>query len=383
MEFWLLFFGSIWFIYISSIMVKSSQQRYIAYIYFLFIWFIGAFRKDIGTDYSAYENMYNIWPIHVHNSYFFDADIEPTFSFIVACLQEFDFHSQMLFVVYETIILMFLYLSVRKYFHQSFCILAFILLYVAFPTNGGYWWGLNVMRQAAAISISFYASSFLDEKKLAKSIMIFALACMFHYSAIIVVLLFLFPKKISVYVVFILLILGFLFNFTGINAQIIMQCASLISSLLGKYEYSSFIAVWGTASFSVTAAYFSFLYIVSIYYITPKAISPLMMNGSSIYILLRVYMSFGVEDSVLSTVVHRFETYFLPFFLLLLVQAIFKCITELTCRWKAIVVTSIVYVSFIVIAIHTLNAQHTELITNINGGASVGNVIYKMSFDLF
>lgn len=128
MEFWIVFFCSSLFIYIISIKLEPVHQKYITFVYVFFIWFIGAFRKDIGTDYSTYEYMYDIWP-YVEHLYFLDKR-EPMFSFIVTLLHEFDFHSQMLFVVYESIIVLFLYLGVKRYLWNSFGILRTCLVSV-------------------------------------------------------------------------------------------------------------------------------------------------------------------------------------------------------------------------------------------------------------
>ena len=107
------------------------------------------------------------------------------------------------------------------------------------------------------------------------------------------------------------------------------------------------------------------------------------MNGASIYILLRVYMSFGVEGSVLATVVHRFETYFMPFFLLLIVMAMIRFIKECKTRWQAILVTSMVFISFIILALNTVYVQQNDVMASMAEGASAGNLEYRMSFDLF
>lgn len=373
MEFWIVFFCSSLFIYLISIKIEPVYQKYIAFAYIFFIWFIGAFRKNIGTDYSTYEYMYDIWLV--------DENIEPTFSFIVAVLHELDFHSQMLFVVYESIIVLFLYLGAKRYLWHSFGTFIFMLLYVVFPTDGGYWWDLNCIRQAAAISVVFYGSSFLNKKKYVIFSILLILTCMFHYSAIIfLVLPFLDKGKISFKFVFALLALGFVFNATGITARIVMECAAIVTNFVGKYEYDVFTAISGTASFSITAGYFSFLYIASVYYLRRKNIPILIMNGASIYILLRVYMSFGIEDSLFRHVVHRFEAYFVPFFLLLMVMAMVHLIRELRSRWQAVLITSMVFVCFIVMSINMVYGQQ-------NGSMSVsvpslGNVEYKMSFDL-
>ena len=161
-----------------------------------------------------------------------------------------------------------------------------------------------------------------------------------------------------------------------------MECASVVSGIVGMYEYASLIAIGGTASFSITAFYFSFLYILAVSYLKAKNIPQLIMNGASIYIWLRVYMSFGIEGSVLSTVVHRFETYFMPFFLLLIVMAMIRFIKECKVRWQAILVTSMVFISFIIMALNTVYVQQNDVMAKLAEGASSGNVEYRMSFDL-
>ena len=93
-------------------------------------------------------------------------------------------------------------------------------------------------------------------------------------------------------------------------------------------------------------------------------------------------MSFGVEGSVLATVVHRFEAYFMPFFLLLIVMAMIRFIKECEVRWQAILVTSMVFISFIIMALNTVYVQQNDVMAKMAEGASGGNVEYRISFDL-
>lgn len=379
MLFWTIFFILGVFTYILAAILNKSHTEKITLFYTIVIWVIGAFRLNIGTDYSTYEIMYN----SITDLSSWNEGIEPTFSFIALLLNYCEFNSQMLFVVYETVIIGFIYAGVKKYLNNKLVILIVIVLYVVFPTNGGYWWELNAMRQAAAISVAFYSSGFFMERKYIKFALTFLLACLFHYSAIVFIAIFLYRKVFSIKLISILLALGFVLNFTGITARAVMYIMSFGAEIVGRYEADIFIAAIGTSSFSITACWFSILYLGSAYLLKKEKLPYLILNGSSIYILLRVYMSFGIEDSLFATVIHRFEAYFLPFYLALLSIAIHKILVSYRYRVKAVLATSIIAISFSVLLLNVINKQNEDVMAKIVPGASAGNIEYDFNFDLF
>lgn len=375
MLFWELFFlGSI-FVYISGNIFATSCRRVLIYLYILVIWFIGAFRLNIGADYSTYEMMYNSFEeIYVDG-------VEPTFSFIVFILKQLSFNSQMLFVVYETIIIFFLYIGVKKYCSSYVCRLIFLVLYVIVPVQGGYWWDLNGVRQAATVSVSFLSSGFFLSKKYFYFLLAFVLAILFHYSAIIFIILFLYRKRFPFRIVAILLALGFIFNFTGITSKLVMQFIVLGTEIAGKYEDAIFLADVGTKSFSLTAVYLSILYFGAVRILKKEKISFLVFNSSSIYILLRVYMSFGIENSVLGSVLHRFEVYFLPLFLVFLSISAKKIIYMY--KMRGLLITSVIAILLVIATIQGISKESEDVMAKIAPGASAGNIEYDFNFDLF
>lgn len=379
MLFWIIFFLLGVFTYIIAAILDKSHTKSIALLYTIFIWFIGAFRLNIGTDYSTYEVMYD----SATDFLSFEEGLEPTFTIISGLLNYCEFTSQMLFVVYEAIIIYFLYAGAQRYLPNQLCILLFMVLYAVFPTNGGYWWDLNAMRQAAAISVAFWSSGFFLEKKYFKFFLSFGLAVLFHYSAIVFIMLLPWGRKFSAKLVSILLLLGFVFNYTGITSVVAMKIFAQIMELYGKYEMAIFSAVAGTASFSITAFYFVALYIGAVYYFGKQNLSVFVFNGASIYILLRVYMSFGVENSVFATVVHRFEAYYLPFFLIMLAMAINNFVEKYRHNIKSVFAVSTLIISFVILSLNTVSNQDNDVLAKISPGASGGNIEYEFNFDLF
>lgn len=382
MGFWYLFYGIIWIVFTIALFFTENQNKYMFYISIFVVWFIGAFRFNIGTDYYTYVTWYDTWDMYTHGAKEIN-EIEPGFYYLVNFLNAIGVHYQALFVVYETIILFFLYKGLNYFLSENWLRFAVFAMFVFFPSTGGHWWDMNGIRQAAAISISFLGMKYLVEDKLLKFMLIFLVAMMFHYSSLLIILMILFKRKIIPFkVVFLLLIVGFTSNALGITAGFAMSIIGNMAALIGRYEAAVLAADAGTASFSIVA-----FFLVVLYYfakqIMKNEINPLVYNGASIYILLRVYMSFGVEGSILSSVVHRFEAYFLYLYLTFLAMAMGRFVKKQSNKYMAKMCISLMIFCFCILGLYNIYMENVNGAFKIINSPSDANIKYQFNFDLF
>lgn len=179
MGFWFIFTLIAVLIWIVSLFIKNRVHlRIVSYLYVLYIWFIAAFRFQIGTDYDVYMQFYN--SNYLNNPYLML--MEPTFGFLVTYLNEIGFSSQMLFLIYETIIIAFFYAGVRFFVNNERQIMLILLIYTFFPR--GYWNSMNQIRQSVAICMILFSVRYIIEGEKIKYILGVIGATLFHYSAI-------------------------------------------------------------------------------------------------------------------------------------------------------------------------------------------------------
>lgn len=381
MEFWYGLYIMLWLFFCIAIYVKENQQKKILYIMIAVVWFIGSFRLNIGTDYATYSLWYDTWSYYDGGTVEIGT-VEPGFWVIVTILNALNFKSQMMFFTFESLTILFICKGLKYYIPDSKVLMSAFLLYVVFPTNGGHWWDLNVIRQALAISICFWGTKYLCENNIKIFILTVFFAMMFHYSAILILALLLCRKKLSLRMVYILLASGFVFNATGITHKGVMFVLSYMSLLTGKYtvDYATIDA--GGLAFSVMAFIYVVMYLGANMVIHNR-ISTIIHNGAAIYIILRVYTSFGIEDSILGTVVHRFEAYFMFFYLILLAYAMkFFILTQKNRIFAKGCLLIFMLLFCVVLGMQPIKSAKNDIMSII-GSPSSANIQYEFNFDFF
>ena len=306
------------------------------------------------------------------------SDGEPTFVLTSIILNYLGFGPQMLFVVYHTIIIAFLYLGIKKYSTNNFIAILALLLYVAYPVEGGFFWDMNGMRQAAACSIFFWGSHFLQQKDIKKFILVSVVAVLFHYSAIIgFLILLLRNKNISFVLINILCVCGFLFNALGITEQFTMSIIQIVTSYIEKYEVTG-LAQIQIVRFSLFAFAVYILYVVARLKIG-KYVDTLVLDCSFVYVLLRIYTSFGSSESILSAIMHRPEAYFLPFFFIIVSYFIYSLVFVKKKKILLFVLSCLYLVAINIYGLRYIyNSQFILPIGLVNT-----NIDYCVRFDLF
>ncbi len=384
MYFWTCFYSSILLLWIiGKCHVKYADVS--LYAALVIVWFVGAFRFNIGTDYSTYQLWYDTWTSYKGGT--FDlGEVEPSFFFINMFFNSLGLKSQMLFIIFETITIYFLYKGLRFYLRDDLMILLGVLLFTFYPTNGGHWWDMNGIRQGAAVSIAFWSTKFLCIGNKKKFVCAVLLAMSFHYSAFLILLLCGFYKKrINNKIAFILILLGFLSNALGVTGGLAMQLLAFMADFIGKYEVAVLQGTVGAAQFSVMAFLLAFLYFcASKMNDLPNSTKQiLVLNGAVIYVIFRVYMSFGIEGSLMSTVVHRFETYFLFLYLVLIVEALRSFMNKQKNKVLSNIFVLFFLLCFMAMGLKTIFEAGTDVDSQIIGTISQGNIDYTVNFDLF
>lgn len=384
MGFWACFYSFLFFVTFIA-MFDRKHARFCLMISLILVWFVGAFRLNIGMDYSTYKTYYDTWTSYKGGALDL-GNIEPTFYVICTVLNYFNLNSQSLFIVYETLIIVFLYKGLKFYFDDELTILIVVFLYAVYPTNGGHWWDMNAMRQGAAISVSFWATQYLCKDKLKKFICASVLAILFHYSAVLIFLLSLFyKKKISNKLVAIIVLLGFLLNALGITSAIVMHFLGIMSSIIGKYEAGVLQAGAGGTLFSPMAFMLVVLYFIACKFskFSSKSMDILVTNGSVLFIIIRIYMSFGVEGSIIMTVVHRFETYFLFLYLAFIANAIRGFLFQQNSKIISELLVALFLFLLGAIGLKPIYETATNVDVMMYVKPSQGNIDYKFNFDIY
>jgi len=154
---------------------------------FIILWYVSANRYGIGTDYKLYENMYyEITSIStIKEGLHIFSYVEPgwvLFNYIV----KYAFNNvQYIFTISSLFTIGLSYLFIfknRKNINIGITVFIFICLF--------YNQSFNVVRQSLAMSISIFSYIYMKERKCFKFFLTVGIAFCFHYSAILLLLIY-------------------------------------------------------------------------------------------------------------------------------------------------------------------------------------------------
>jgi hypothetical protein len=141
-------------------------------------------RYGIGSDYFSYKSIF-YGSVNPAYSLYDISRVEPGYIMLNKVIYNLGFGYQWIFVVMSFLTLFFLMKSSPR--EYAFLIIPFYFLF-------SYLTSYNVMRQALAMTMGFYAYTQFDNKRYIKSMLILIFAFFFHKSAIMYPILFLFGK---------------------------------------------------------------------------------------------------------------------------------------------------------------------------------------------
>ena len=188
-------------------LVIKNQKKYIFVIGILLFLIASLRAESVGSDLTSYLSAYHMYKsVSVSDIYRFK--YEPLFALLYFVIQKLHGSFRMFMVVCAGITLAGPVYFIKKYSKIPW--LSFFL-YVA----GTYYFStLSMLRGCIGMSISMFAIDSFIEKKYKKAIFIWVIACLFHYSAIIVPLFAFFmlcsKNKIKFFVSVAIILISFL-----------------------------------------------------------------------------------------------------------------------------------------------------------------------------
>lgn len=213
-------------------LLSSHKFNFNSYFFFsiLIIVLVAGLRDSVGIDTEGYKKVYSSFSNNFDFTLF--QSIEPGFSFMSYLFNSMKFGFFSIFLFSSAITWIFFLLAFKRYYFVL--PLAILFLFI----DGYFFWTMNGMRQAISISIFTYSIKYIQDKNLIKYIFFICLAMLFHYSAILLLPLYLINiyknnnKVFSVFVILPLYIITIFITFQGWAQASVMK----IFAFLPKYE---------------------------------------------------------------------------------------------------------------------------------------------------
>lgn len=393
MLFWICLYVIVIFLCIFSIYITENLRGKIIFTLFMIIWFIASFRYMIGTDYIMYMVYYQ-QDIFLKASMINDDATELATLIITLILKSMGFGSQMFFLVYETITLLFLYLGGKYYAKDTWMFILFFSLYIIIHMPGTFFWSMNVVRQAAAISIIFWGSKFWIEEKWIKWIASIALGGCFHFTVLIIVPVFIMSKILLNYNVLnmkrisVSLMFATACTFCGISSKTLFMILENLPVYGEKYgKYLAMLSDNSTPTLGLACFLLIVYFIVSRYYFKSEidVVYKNVYYVTFIFMCIRLLTSFklnmtGAEHvEMVEAMLHRVDAYLVLFFI---VTVSFWLHQKIIMQRKK----AYVYACVMILMLFTAAAVRQHFISEetyaVSNSPSAGNINYDFRFDL-
>ena len=144
---------------------------------------LAGLRIDTGTDYANYIRHHVVL-----NEYGIKPPLEPTFQIFSRLSYILSNGATLLLLIYAAITVIFFYLGLRAHKCKYIALTFFLFLVTIYPQS------LNIMRQMAAVSVFFFATTFITKQKPKKYLLFTIIASTLHYAAIVLLPLYLVSK---------------------------------------------------------------------------------------------------------------------------------------------------------------------------------------------
>lgn len=180
---------------LSSLLIHFGSKRkskLLIVIAILIPALLAGFRDQVGTDFQAYVWMYQDLSAISLSDFFqnYSSQIEIGV-YALANISSFLTGNYLLFFLLLSFsTLLFFYLGLKRFNVPHIGLAFFLFLVISFPSS------FNIARQLLAISIIFYASSYILERRLWKYILWVGVAALFHKTAILFIPVYLIGKLI-------------------------------------------------------------------------------------------------------------------------------------------------------------------------------------------
>ena len=357
MAFWLMLDVLFLLFVICSWFGYDEKNKYIVWLMVLVLVLVSGFRYMIGGDYSEYMG------------WFYYAEIgtiypEISFSILATVLRENNINYQALFLIYSIITLVLFRRGIAYYLpSRKYQILSIFFFCVAMAV--GFWESMNTIREMSAIVIALYGSRYMFERKLKLYFMWIVFATLFHYSAVVMMLIYFIPKYFSKRMYYIA------WSFSGVILSA-FHLENIIVFLNDNYSLSKGVSYIGTDNkMGIGIVLSFFLYTIYIKFFDAEKMKEKFVASMYLYGII-VYFAFSSVGTIGSRLSHYFFIY-----QFIMMPVIIKNV-NLHIMYKRMMILA-VCVSLIGIHMIFLHKITVEDIKNYR--ASAGNIDYQYNFD--
>lgn len=329
MLFWILLALLLVFIFLLQQVVQDKYKSIITKITLGILWFVSSFRYMIGADYEQYMLWYDL----ALDNPIMEVFLEPSFLLVLKILHYFDCTYQAMFLVYATITLLMVYKGLCYYLSSQRQLLVAMLMFSFF--YDGFFYTMNNIRAAAALSILFYGTRYICERNLKKFSIVFLVAFLFHYSAILFVpiyfIRFIREQRLKPLVQILLIILSFVAGYTLFISKLFFFAISNMGTYAAKYG-SLIVGEKGVWSISSTIIFCTCCFFIYLYTSRNDSFDKcdsfdnriFINNMSLLYVLFLIMFNLDFSSAAfnLTDICHRMPLFFVPFFFMSLSYSI-------------------------------------------------------------
>lgn len=381
-----------YYLFIAVLVISSYLfprfTREMKYLFLILLWGIASFRYMYGADYGMYEMLYEARDVSGVLS--MAPSIEPTFLYMVQIYNDLGLEAQFLFLTYASIILVFFYKGCVSWFPDSRKQLTLLILYATATLTGGYFFGLNGIRQSAAISILFWGTHFLLYRERIKFFLAFLIAFLFHYSSVFFLPACLMMRRKIPYSYAIGLVCASLIStLSGISEKVFLQLLTIavgFSNAYGRYEDQltllNFSGGFPSSTLFVFLSYMALLALIRWKHIRlDDRKGTFLYNASTIYVTFRCLTSFGLEGANLAGVLHRVEIYYLFFFFAFITYLLWENFIQCQSVILAVMIGWIAIFGYVNLS--AFSADVNDPLKNVPPSVVSGNIKDQFNFSLF
>jgi hypothetical protein len=305
----------------------SRTHRLTGIIVGLILISFAGFRFGVGTDYFLYRALYNRVEADSLLNTFATSTTESGYTLLMFVVKASGGNFQTLLLIASALTVTPVLLAIARRSVSPASSLYFYFFLGAFVVS------FNNVRQAIAVSLLFYADTFRDDKKLIW-ILLSVLACTFHISAIIFIVVQIASARwkpslrdIALGMVLIAALATTLVSSGGMEA---------VASLLND-RYTTYLDVQGAGAGSLLTLIIQILLMVYIAVVTPRDFSPRYKS----YLFASVAVMILAQANLLLA---RFDQYFVIFLVLLIPEVM----VHQKSKWLNFVLITLTFTYFLV-----------------------------------
>lgn len=394
MGFWLFFYSMIALLGLYGVFFNTKYQKQLYWTMLFLVWFIVSFRYMIGTDYLAYaEDVRTMY--FSHFSDILDVNTELIPALVIYLIQSFGLGFQVYFIVFETLLIFFMYYGLKQLTQDNRIHILFFMFYCFTSNTGGMFFSTNGVRQSCAVSIVFLAICYLLKQERGKFLLFVALASLVHMSAWLALIIYpLRNCKLTAKKCYAAALVSLLISVSGLN----IYALNYFFSHFDFYKNYSEAFLYFSQHLESGVGISTILYLICfllVVYITKNyesdQIGILNFNGlklcAMLYTCIFIICSVRFPESVagsqgVGSIFHRLEVYFLYFYLLFVACAISSALKfKVLSLISTFMVAMVFYGGLISYNLKWLNDYRGDQIST-NTNESAHNINYRFNFDI-